>query len=358
MLLRMCMTLLLGAAGGLLFAAIHSPLPWLIGALVATVACVFFGVKTLWLPRWFRQIGLIVIGISLGLRMTPEIWGAMTGHIGLMLIATILTIFISLGNAWVFHKVSKVDAITAIFSNIPGGLSEMVTIGQTVGGNQQVISIFHSLRAVIIVLCTPFIVTWLPHHMQAQAAVSGHVIGVTQTLIILAVGAIGAWLASRCSIPAPYLLGALLLTALVCMNTPIAGENPALAGFLTKTAQVFIGVSIGLGFKREDIAKNRRYFLFGLVHSVLLFVMTLALAVGISLATATDVLTTILATAPGGIAEMSLTALTIGADPLLVTAFQLFRVLFVLTLFSFGVRTWVNRHRRAKAQGEAGQRSA
>jgi membrane AbrB-like protein len=141
------------------------------------------------------------------------------------------------------------------------------------------------------------------------------------------------------------------------MNTSLIGENPALTGFLVKAAQVFVGVSIGLGFKREDIAKNRRFFLFGLMHSVLLFLMVIVLAVGISYATDTNVLTAILATAPGGIAEMSLTALTIGADPLLVTAFQLFRVLFVLTLFSFGVRTWVNRHRRVKELQEASQRS-
>lgn len=54
--------------------------------------------------------------------------------------------------------------------------------------------------------------------------------------------------------------------------------------------------------------------------------------------------TNLLAVAPGGIAEMSLTAMTIGADPLLVSAFQLFRVLFVLSLFSLGVRTWLKRH--------------
>ncbi len=346
MLLRATFTLLLGALGGLLFTAIHSPLPWLLGALITTVVCTFLGVRNLWLPKWSRQAGLIVIGISLGLRMTPEIWEAMTGHIGLMLIATILTVLISLINAWIFWKVGKVDGITAIFSNVPGGLSEMVTIGKTVGGNQQIISIFHSIRAVIIVLCTPFLVTWLPHHAAMQAAVPDQVLGFGKTLLILVVGIGGAWIASRCSFPAPFLLGALMLTTVVMLNTPLATGHPALAGFLVKGAQVLIGVGIGLGFKREDIARSRRFFLLGLMHSVLLFVMVIALAVGISYGMGTEAITMILASAPGGIAEMSLTALTLGADPLLVTAFQLFRVLFVLTLFSFGVRTWINRRRR------------
>jgi membrane AbrB-like protein len=344
MLLRLLFTILVGTMGGLLFAAIHSPLPWLLGALIATVTCIFFKAN-LCIPACFRQAGLIVIGISLGLHMTPAIWQTMTGHIGLMLIATILTILISLLNAWIFHKVGKVDGVTALFSNIPGGLSEMVTIGHTVGGNQQIISIFHSLRAVLIVLCTPFIVNGLPHSSPSGLTTDGaYVLGIGQTVLVLAIGIIGALVASRCSIPAPYLLGALLLTAVFTINTSFSGENPALPGFLVKASQVFIGVSIGLGFRREDIKKHRRFFLFGLMHSVLLLVMVIGLAAGISFVAHTDLAASILATAPGGIAEMSLTALTTGADPLLVTAFQLFRVLFVLTLFSFGVRTWIQRH--------------
>lgn len=354
MLLRILFTLLLGSLGGLLFATIHSPLPWLLGALVTTVVCNMLGVKNLWIPRWFRQAGLTVIGITLGLRMTPEIVGTMTGHIGLMLVTTILTVVISLGNAWIFYKVCRVDGVTAIFSNIPGGLSEMVSVGQTAGGNQQIITIFHSIRAISVVLCTPYLVTFLPSpgHATLQTAASDHVLGLGTTALILAAGVIGALIASRCYIPAPFLLGALLVTALISMNTSLVGDSPVLPSFLVQVAQIFIGVSIGLGFKREDIAKNRRFFLYGLLHSLFLFIMVILLAIVISFTTSTDIVTAILATVPGGLAEMSLTALATGADPLLVTAFHLFRVVFVLTLFSIAARAWSNRHSRVNQPKE------
>ncbi|MBH0333707.1 AbrB family transcriptional regulator [Brevibacillus brevis] len=350
MLLRILFTLLLGSLGGLLFATIHSPLPWLLGALVTTVICNMLGVKNLWIPSWFRQAGLTVIGITLGLRMTSEIVDTMMGHVGLMLITTILTILISLVNAWIFYKICRVDGITAIFSNIPGGLSEMVSVGQMAGGNQQVITIFHSIRAISVVLCTPYLV--LPTHAAIQTATTEHVLGIGQTVMILVAGLIGALIASRCYIPAPFLLGALLVTALISMNTSLVGESPALPSILVQGAQIFIGVSIGLGFKREDIVKNRRFFLFGLMHSLFLFVMVIVLAIGISYVTATDIVTAILATVPGGLAEMSLTALATGADPLLVTAFHLFRLVLVLTLFSFGARAWTNYHSRIKQPKE------
>ncbi|NQF16072.1 AbrB family transcriptional regulator [Brevibacillus sp. HB1.3] len=352
MLLRILFTLLLGSLGGWLFATIHSPLPWLLGALVTTVICNMLGVKNLWIPRWFRQAGLTVIGITLGLRMTSEIVDTMTGHVGLMLITTILTILISLVNAWIFYKICRVDGITAIFSNIPGGLSEMVSVGQMAGGNQQVITIFHSIRAISVVLCTPYLVAFLPTHATIQTATTEHVLGIGQTVMILVAGLMGALIASRCYIPAPFLLGALLVTALISMNTSLMGESPALPSILVQGAQIFIGVSIGLGFKREDIVKNRRFFLFGLMHSLFLFVMVIVLAIGISYVTATDIVTAILATVPGGLAEMSLTALATGADPLLVTAFHLFRLVLVLTLFSFGARAWTNYHSRIKQPKE------
>lgn len=357
MLLRILFTLSLGSVGGLLFAWIHSPLPWLLGALVMTVACIFLGMDRLWIPPWFRQFGLIVIGISLGLRMTPQILQTMTDHIGLMLLATVMTVLFSLGNAWIFHKIGKVDGITAIFSNIPGGLSEMVTVGQTVGGNQQIITIFHSIRAVMVVLCTPYVVMGLPHHTSSTLLFGGgEGLGIGQTLLLLAVGVLGAMAASRCSVPSPYLLGALLVTALLTMNTTLLGEHPALPGDLMKAAQVFIGVSIGLNFKREDVIRQRQFFAFGLAHSLLLFVLVIGTAVGLSYMTSTDALTNILATVPGGLAEMSLTAMSTGADPILVTAFQLFRLLFVLFLFSFGVRIWINRHRSVEIRQQSRQR--
>lgn len=344
MLFRMGATLLIGTLGGLLFATIHSPLPWLLGALVLTVVCMFLGFD-MWVPRWLRSVGLVVVGISLGLRMTPAIWNTMSGHIGLMLLATLATLLFGLINALLLHKVGKVDMITAFFSNVPGGLSEMLSVGEKVGGNQQIISIFHSIRIVVLVLCTPFLVTWLyAHPLSAAAASPNPEMGAFTTLLLLGMAGLAALVAARISLPSPYLLGPLLLTAILCVNTPVLPENHALPGFLVQMAQVFIGVSTGIQFKRDDIRKNGRLFGFALVHAFLLMGMSICLALSIAYLTSTDVITNLLATAPGGMTEMGLMSLAVGADPLLVTAFQLFRVLFILFVVSYGARAWLRRY--------------
>ncbi len=344
MLQRFLLTILIATSGGVLFTLIHSPLPWLLGALVSTVAAIFLGCNRLWIPSWFRKAGLIIVGITLGLRMTRDIWQTMADHIGLMLIATVITVIFGILNAWLLHRVYNVDATTSLFSNIPGGLSEMVTIGQNLGGNLQIITIFHSIRVVMIVVVTPYLVTLLPYeHHASLIQTGGDHLGGLQTIIVLALGAAGAMVASRFSIPAPFLLGPLLVTSVVSWNTSFLGSTPALNSVIVNVAQVLIGVSIGIDFKREELVKYRKHFVSGLVHSFFLLVMSISLAVALSYAARIDVITSILATAPGGIAEMSLTALATGADPLLVTAFQLFRVLFIVTVFSFFIRSYVRK---------------
>ena len=352
MLLRLGVTLLIGSLGGLLFATIHSPLPWMLGSLVATAVVSILGVGKLWVPRWLRGVGLVVVGISLGLRMTPTIWEMMSGHLGLMLIATVVTLLFGLINTLILQKVGKVDVTTAFFSNVPGGLSEMVATGEKMGGNVQIISIFHSIRLTTLAIGAPFLVTWLGTHSPAAAAAASpnQEMAIGTTLFTLAIGSIAALLAVRVSIPSPHLLGPLFLIAALSLNTPIFPEGHVLPGSLIQLAQIFIGVSTGTQFSRESIRQNTRMFGFALVHAFLLMAMSFSLALSIAYLTRTDASTNILAMAPGGITEMSLMALAVGADPLLVTAFQLFRVLFILIAVSYGVRLWAKLFRKRKEE--------
>jgi uncharacterized protein len=117
--------------------------------------------------------------------------------------------------------------------------------------------------------------------------------------------------------------------------------TPALSGLVVKGAQLLIGAGIGIEFRREEIRTYRRLLVPSLAASLMLTTLTFALL--LSYATSIDLLTGMLATAAGGAAEMSLTALAIGADPLLVTAFQLFRVMFIVTVFSFSIRWFLKR---------------
>ncbi|WP_134686549.1 AbrB family transcriptional regulator [Brevibacillus migulae] len=347
--IRLFLTFLIASAGGAVFSWMHTPLPWLLGPLLAMVACILLGFDKLWIPGYFRKAGLIVVGIVLGLRITPEIWQMMTQHIGEMLVATIFTLLFGMLNAWIVHRVYRVDLTTSIFSNIPGGLSEMVTLGQSQGGNLQIISMFHSIRIVVIVMLTPFLVTFLSHKAALPAVSGGNqVLGWWTTVGLLAVSAIGAFLATKLRVPAAFLLGPLFVAALFSVSPAFSDGMHGMASWLVNAAQIAIGISIGVEFKRDEVLQYRKLFVAGFFHALLLSGLSITLGIALAYSSGIHLFTSMLATAPGGIAEMSLTALAIGSDPLMVTAFQLFRVLFIVTVFTACIRWYLRRVNRRK----------
>ena len=87
-------TLAVGAAGGGIAYAFDIPLPWLLGALIATTVLSLGGVR-LRAPTTSRKAVLVVIGVMLGAAFTPDMTGdvALWGtSLVLMLLATAVMI--------------------------------------------------------------------------------------------------------------------------------------------------------------------------------------------------------------------------------------------------------------------------
>ena len=65
-------TLLLALAAAALFEWLHTPLPWMLGPLVATGVASVLGMPSLsWNP--LRNAGQCTIGVALGLYFTPQV---------------------------------------------------------------------------------------------------------------------------------------------------------------------------------------------------------------------------------------------------------------------------------------------
>src|SRR5436190_11419423 len=70
--LAMATTLFAGVAGGMAAGAVHLPLPWLLGALVATMTLSLAGAPVRLIP-WGRPAGTVVVGASTGLQFTAAV---------------------------------------------------------------------------------------------------------------------------------------------------------------------------------------------------------------------------------------------------------------------------------------------
>ena len=92
---------------------------------------------------------------------------------------------------------------------------------------------------------------------------------------------------------------------------------------------VLFGLVLGARYERAFFARYRLFIPFALLNSFFILIASVAAGVALAWAFGLPVATMIIATAPGGLAEMTITAQALKISVPLVVAFHLFRVVVV-----------------------------
>jgi membrane AbrB-like protein len=337
--------LAVGLVGGLLASIAHVPLPWLIGPLVAVVASRFAGAEASALPGG-RQAGQWIIGTALGLYFTPEV-AALVGRLWwLLLLGGAFALALGYLCGYLLHALAGVDRTTAVFASVPGGAAEMSFLGERYGARVEVIAAAQSLRIAIVVLTLPALFTSLGLHGTDSFRPGTSDVRVLGLAALLGATLIGGVLLAWARFPNAFILGALA----VAIPLTIADVNPsAVPRLFSNAAQLLLGCALGARFERSFARQAPR-----VVATVIVSVavaMLLSALVAWAMATATDlnVATLVLATAPGGIAEMAITASVLELGVPVVTAFHVTRVVLLLTCTA-PVFTLLHRYRAARRE--------
>jgi membrane AbrB-like protein len=333
--LRIGLALTIGAAGGAVFQALGLPLPWMLGALFATMAASIANAPVL-APTRVRPAVVAVIGVLLGSRFTPDVVDQAGAWIGSVAILMVYVVIVALVVVPFYRFVGRQDWVTAYFAGMPGGLSEMIEIGEASGAKPAPIILAHSLRIVVTIALIAF---WF-RIIEGQAV--GTSLGGSSTpmslidaAVMLGSAVAGSVLGTRLRFPAPTFLGPLLVSAILHLTGLTESVPPAL---LVTVAQVLLGTVLGCRF----LGIGLRTLVPAIALSIGATVLTLALAFGAGLAMRglTDVRIdqALLALAPGGLTEMGLIALAIQADVAFVALHHVVRILFVIVLAPLAFR--------------------
>jgi membrane AbrB-like protein len=108
-------------------------------------------------------------------------------------------------------------------------------------------------------------------------------------------------------------------------------ELSAMPALLSNAAQVLLGCALGAGFERESLRTAPRFIVMVCVSVVLAILVSALFAWGLALAGTVPISTMVLATAPGGMAEMCVTAKVLKLGVPLVTAAHVTRVIILVT---------------------------
>ena len=319
----------IGGLGGLLFHLLSLPLPWMLGALMATTAASVAGWPIRG-PARLRPVIVAVIGVLLGSRFTPDIL-AQAGRM-LSSLSILLAYLAMVGGVSVsyFRFVGRQDWTTAYFAGMPGGLSEMVELGEARGANVPVIVLAHSLRIVLtIALMAILFRLVLGHHVGAAPVRVGAAIGPLDAALLIACAGFGMPLGKAFRLPAPTFLGPLILSAAVHMAGLTASVPP---NVLVTAAQVALGTILGCRFLGISVSTLARACALNLGATLLTLMLALGGALAMQHLAGVRLDQGILALAPGGLTEMGLIALAIQADVAFVAVHHVIRILAVIVL--------------------------
>jgi membrane AbrB-like protein len=345
---RVALTLLLAYAAARACVWLRTPIPWMIGPLLASSLASVLGAPTAsWNP--LRNVGQWVIGGALGLYFTPVVGAVVVGLWWAIAMGIVWALCLGLGfGVWLRRvhagRLPGVSAqqlfSTCCFAGSIGGASEMTLIAERHGARTDLVAAAHSLRVLLVTLTVPFAMqAWGVSGLDLTLPAAREV----QPSGLLLLGALTAacgWGMQRLGRANPWFMGSLLVT----MGITLAGLTlSALPGWLTAGAQLVIGVSLGVRFTPAFVHTAPRWL--GSVALASFVMMGLCAAFGWALSGLTGLhpATMVLGTAPGGIAEMSITAKVLQLGVPMVTAFQVCRLVAVLVLAEPVFRWWTAR---------------
>ena len=323
------LTLALGAAGGWLATQINLPLPWMIGAMVATTIGSLAGLE-LFMYRWVRGPNVAVLGVMLGSSFTPAViarfgeW--LTTIAGLAVYVALVTGILY----WYFRRFGRFDRVTAFFAASPGGLNEMTIVGRELGGDDRLIALVHGARILMVVMTIPIGFMIFQEYSPANRPPSGVALFQQpwrEALILGSCAVVGAFGGRALRLPAAFVVGPMFLSALVHIVGWSESRPPA---FLIAVAQVVIGSGVGARFAGVKLLTIARVLVLSLGSTAVMVALTAVFALVLRRAADTSIEAVILAYAPGGLAEMSLVALALAIDSAFVASHHVLRIIMIV----------------------------
>ena len=334
---RIVLTLLLAWGAASLCVLWRTPLPWMIGPLMATAVVSMLGAPTLsWTP--LRNAGQWTIGCALGLYFTPQVVALVAGLWWAIALNIAWALALGLGfGAWlhrvhhgpgIFH-VAGLSRITTYFAAPIGAASEMTLMAERYGAQTELVASAHSLRVLLVTLIIPFGFQWAGLHGLDATVPGARVVDLPGLALLAVLTGTGCWIMLVLKRTNPWFIGALAAALLL---TAFGFTLSAVPQILTNAAQLVIGISLGVRFTRSFVHLAPRWLGSVALATVVMVLLCAGFAWGLAHFTRIHWATLLLGTSPGGIAEMAITAKVLQLGVPVVTAFHVTRLAAVLVL--------------------------
>ena len=328
---RQGVALAIGLLGALLATNIGIPLPWMLGPMVVVMVAAVAGAPV-FAPVRLRVLVVPILGVMLGSGFHPEIFQNI-GNWFLTLLILPVFVATAFGAAILFYRtIGGYDPVTAYFASAPGGLNDMMILGAEAGGDEKRIALAHASRIFIVVTFVVFFYsTFLDIAVTGNARpyISFGEVPELDLSILAACAIVGAVLGPRIRLPAPQILGPMILSGIVHLFGLTNAPPPTLA---VNTAQLVMGTVVGCRFAGAKPREIARDLSLAAGASGAMLAVALITAFVVTELTGIGLRETFLIFSPGGLPEMSLLALAMHADVAFVATVHIVRISLVIAV--------------------------
>lgn len=325
---KLCIGLVASVVGAYISQYLGIPLPWTLGPLLVVAALRLLDVPVCSSPP-LRNFGQWVIGLTLGLYFTPQVLAILASHWLGMLFGLFLALLLSTYGTYLLVKFGRVDIKTAWFSSAIGGANEMAVLAERYGVRPDLVASAHTVRVILVVLAVPFACQIFDVSGVDTSFFATKEFSLSGLFWLGLITVFGGYAAHLAKIPNAWVLGPMFVAMILTMNEIHLSIVPP---ELSKLAQLFIGWSLGDRFRPGFFKKAPQFLFCIVVFSSTALVIAFAFAYVLQLITHLPLSSLAVSVAPGGIAEMAITAKVLHLGVPLVTSFQVSRMVGVVLL--------------------------
>lgn len=331
---HLLITMAIGAVGAVIFLHLSLPLPWMLGALTATLLSSFLGF-TPRVPMWMFLTILVWLGIYAGAALDDSLLAGILQWPLTLMALIILVVATTWLNARYFQRFAGMDRTTALLASVPGAQTLALLMCARYGGDERKVLIPQITRVLAVVYFVPLLLVlfgdWAGLDIDRVRGnpISGEPWSPPEwPTVLLVVGAVvaGILIAKKLRWPQYTMLGPLFMVAVLQVSGLTELEMP---GGALVPVQFVLGCFLGARFARVQWNDALRVSLHGVVALLLTVVVVFAMTAVLTLITDVHPAAIFLGLAPGGLPEMVLISATLNVDPAFVVFHHLLRFILI-----------------------------
>lgn len=347
--ISLIITIMVGAAGGL--TALYFKVP--AGAMVGSMLSVaLYNVITgdAFMPQDVKVITQAAAGafIGAGIKRKDVMDFKLMVKPAILMVVSMISLDLLMG--YIMYKVTQIDLITSLFACAPGGIVDMSLISDDLGADSSKVAILQMVRLMAVFVIFPSMMKFIAKKFETKKGDALNEISVEKdetvkedtktresygnlalTLVLaLITGVIGY----KLGIPA----GAMTFSMISVSALSIFAKRGYMPLNIRRATQVFAGVLIGERMTYGDLIALKSIFVPAIMLLVGIIAVNLCIGIFISKISNLEIVTSLLASAPGGVSDMALIAKDLGGDAPKVAVLQLARYVCVIAIFPILVK--------------------